>query len=34
MGYSLSMMGDFQKCIISQIFSVFLERFFVQDNFK
>ena len=34
MGYSLCMMGDFQNGLISRIFRFFLERFFVQYNFK
>ena len=34
MGYSLCMMADFQNGLISRIFSVFLERFFAQNNHK
>ena len=34
MGYSLCMMGDFHNGVISRIFSVFCERFFVQNNCK
>ena len=34
MGYSLCMMADFQNRLISRVFSVFLERFFAQKNFK
>ena len=34
MGYSLCMMADFQNGVISKIFSVFMERFFAQNNSK
>ena len=34
MGYSLCMMADFQNGVICKIFSVFMERFFAQNNFK
>ena len=34
MSYSLCMMGDFQNGLISRIFSVFCERFLVQNNCK
>ena len=34
MGYSLWMIGDFENDVISRIFSVFLERFFAQNNSK
>ena len=34
MGYNLCMMADFQNGLISQIFRVFLERFFAQNNSK
>ena len=33
-GYSLCMMADFQNGVISKIFSVFMQRFFAQNNFK
>ena len=32
MGYSLCMMADFQNGLISLKFTVFLERFFAQNN--
>ena len=34
MGYSLCMMADFPNGVISKIFSVFMERFFAQNNSK
>ena len=34
MGYSLCMMADFQKGLISRIFSVFWSGFFAQNNCK
>ena len=34
MGYSICMMGDFENGLISQLFSVFLERFFAENNCK
>ena len=34
MGYSLCMMADFQNAVISRIVSVFLERFFAENNSK
>ena len=34
MGYSVSMMADYQNGVISLIFSVFLERFVAQNNSK
>ena len=32
MGYSLSMMADFQNDLISRILCVFVKRFFAQSN--
>ena len=34
MGYSLCMITDFQNSPVSPIFTVFLERFFAQNNCK
>ena len=34
MGYSLSMMGDFQNALISRIFGGFLEGFFAENISK
>ena len=33
-GYSLCMMSDFQNCLISPVFSVFLKRFFAHKSTK